>query len=184
MWSLGLFRKGYLLVWAINPICASHIQLMPLFTAIKYELHIPYWGLAPLFTRMEVEYNSFQICWREMMRWINRVVCFHYRSSSKRQANQESFNDQPRLWRTDLQFELEFSTFLCSSVLKEIFTAHVDSFRWISEAHWRSDWKVSRETRLKVVALNAQSVIMRYACVWKFKMCLEWAFDTSNWTDE
>lgn len=43
------FGDGSLLVRAINSISASHIQLTPLFTTIKYELRISYGGNAVIY---------------------------------------------------------------------------------------------------------------------------------------
>lgn len=61
----------------------------------------------------------------------DRLVHFQFRSSNKN-PNQESSRHESRLWRPALAFELEFTTFLCPSVLKDQFPAHPDSFRWIT----------------------------------------------------
>lgn len=61
-WSLGLFGDGRLLVGAINPISASHIQLTALFTTIKYELRISYGANAVIYEDESRLWRSFQIC--------------------------------------------------------------------------------------------------------------------------
>lgn len=111
-WSLGLFGDGSLLVRAINSISASHMQLTPLFTTIKYELRISYGGNAVIY---EDEGSAGSDLLRRNdelgRRQTERLVRFPS-SSGKKNSNQESFKHQQRLWCPALAFVLEYTTFL------------------------------------------------------------------------